>query len=114
MHDHLLDDIILLEKSLQRQIEKEKERIQSWLEQERSLLESVPQETETIQSDTFAAAIAQARGAAEREAAAHLDIVAKRCDRLAGMPADWLTELLLQHLQGLLPEDVNDCQDGES
>ncbi len=114
MHDHLLDDIIQLEKSLQRQTENEKARIQSWLEQERTSLESLPQEPEEVQAETFADIIDQARNAAEHEAAVHRDIVAIRCGRLAGMSTDWLTELLRRHLQGLLPEDGNDCQDGES
>ncbi len=114
MHDHLLDDIIQLEKALQRQIENEKVRIQSWLEQERTLLEALPQEPEAVQTDIFADAIAQARSAAEHEAGLRRDVVAKRCSRLADLPTDWLIELLKHHLQGLLPEDGNDCQDGES
>ena len=113
MHDHLLDDIIQLEKTLQRDVEKEKALIRSWLVQERYLLEPAAQQIETIQSESCAAEVAKAQRTAEREAAVHKAIVEQRCDRIVGMPSEWLTEHLKHHLQELLPEGGNDRQDGE-
>lgn len=111
--ERVLDEIIALEKSLQEQVEQEKERIRSWQEQERGRLQPKVQGTDRQQTAKVEEILEEARREGAQQVARRRETAREEGARFAALNDDFLCELLKSSLRKLLPEKRDDRPDGQ-
>lgn len=113
MGERILDRIIALEKSLQREIEAERLRVESWFRTESSLIQADRQRSGSEADSALEEALARCTEDVSRlEADLRLE-TRKRLQRMELASESLLAELVSRHLDRLIPEADHDHQDGQ-
>lgn len=114
MKDDLLEQIILLEKQLQKQLVQEQERAVDWQTRELAILDQALVETESSSEEVNLAAREQVRKEVQREGQTLREAADRQCERLAGLDERLLKQVLKEQLQTILPEVDHDHPNGQS
>jgi len=113
MSDLLLENIIALEKRLQRQLEAERSRAAAWQERELDALAATLAAAEAATDQLDQQALAAARVELEAQAAAMVAAAATLAERLAALDNAELEQRLRARLDAILPETGHDHPHGQ-
>ena len=114
MTDGLLENIILLEKRIQAEVSVEQARAEAWQERELAALQSSLAAALHAEKERGQQALAGKKAELQREGEALKVAVATWCQRLASLDDKTLSDVLMQHLAGLLPGGDHDHPHGQS
>lgn len=113
MEDGLLDEIILLEKRIQAEVEAEEVRASAWRERELANLAAAETREKVAEEARFEQIMIRAQDSVRREAEALESAAQALCRRLEEIDDDDLRRALHRHLAILLPGGDHDHPHGE-
>jgi hypothetical protein len=113
MNDVLLEQIIALEKQLQKQLVQEQERAAEWQKRELAILDQALVETESFSEEVNLAAQEQVRKDVQREGQTLLESADRQCVQLSGLEERLLRQVLTEQLQTIFPEVDHDHPNGQ-